>query len=219
MKAAKQQARISGSKTKEVLVPASDFHRSEITRQPRPETRLQVARFTRWIDLGPAYPQSTTSATSTAFTLGSIPGASEIRAMYDFYRITRVDMCYYPASRAGPSSPTTTNSAPVMAVGPDYDENIGVSFATMLERSTTQVYSVYDKWQVTFEPRLSTVAYGNGVSNGYLLGATGQWVDTSASSADPTYYGFNWTHPPTAAAIQFGGRVMARVHIECAMVI
>lgn len=217
LKAAKRSARSQGAQTREVLVPASDFHRSEITHQPRPETRLQVAVFSRWIDVGPAYPQTTTSAFSRQFTLGDIPGASEIRAMYDFYRMKRIDIVYFPASRTGPTSPTLTNPAPVMAVGPDYDESIGVSFATMLERNTTQVYSVYDKWQVTFEPRLSTPAYGGVSTNGYLLGNPGAWVDTAGT--DAVYYGFNWTHPPTTSSLQFGGRIMARVHIECAMVI
>lgn len=175
-----------------------------------------VQGFTRWIDGGAVYPQTSAVGTSYVFKLSLIPGYTEIQAMWDFYRITAIDVLYSPASKCGPSAATTTSPGTVMAAGPDYDESTAVNFATMLERQDTSVFSVFDSWELTFQPRASTVVYGNGVSSGYALAPAGQWMDTSA---DVSYYGFNYAFPATAAANQFGGRIMYRLHLECAKVI
>ena len=213
-RAARQAAKASGMKIREINIPASDVH--GVTHQPRPESRAQVSSFYRWIDGGAIYPQASSVGTSYVFKLSLIPGYTEIQNMYDFYRIRKIDVLYEPASRAGPNSATTSSPGTVVAAGPDYDESVSVNFATMLERTTTQIFSVYERWQVSFEPRISQVAYGNGVTNGYTLGMTGQWVDTAQ---DVSYYGFNYAFPATTATRQFGGRIMYRLHLECAMVI
>lgn len=201
-------------KTKTVAIPASNVH--GITHQPPPEAQAQVSSFYRWIDGGAVYPQTSAVGTSYVFKLSLIPGYTEIQNMYDFYRIKKIDVLYAPASRAGPTAATTTAPGTVIAVGPDYDESVAVSFATMLERTTTQVYSVLEKWEFTFVPRVSSVVYGNGVTSGYALGNKDVWVDTAA---DVSYYGVNYAFPATAAAMQFGGRIMYRLHLECAQVI
>lgn len=207
-------AKAKGAKTRTVSIPASNVH--GITHQPPPESRAQVSSFYRWIDGGAVYPQTSAVGTSYVFKLSLIPGYTEIQNMYDFYRIKRIDVLYEPASRAGPTAATTTSPGTVMAVGPDYDESVAVTFATMLERTTTQIFSVLEKWEVSFVPRVSSVAYGNGVTSGYTLGNKDVWVDTAQ---DTSYYGFNYAFPATIAAMQYGGRVMYRVHLECAMVI
>jgi hypothetical protein len=180
---------------------------------PGPDERHLVQKFTRWIDAGAVYPQTASVGTSYVFKLSLIPGYTEIQNMWDFYRITRVDALYEPASRAGPSTATTTSPGSVMAVGPDFDESAAVNFATMLERQDTQIYSVFDKWELSFKPRASSVMYGNGVTSGYALAPADQWIDTAA---DVSYYGFNYSFPATIAAMQFGGRVLFRVHLEVA---
>lgn len=207
-------AKAKGGKTRALTIPASDIR--GVTYQPAPESRAQVSSFYRWIDGGAVYPQTSAVGTSYVFKLSLIPGYTEIQNMYDFYRIKRVDVLYEPASRAGPVTATTTSPGTVMAVGPDYDESVAVSFATMLERTTTQIFSVYEKWEISFVPRVSNVVYGNGVTSGYTLGMKDVWVDTSN---DTSYYGFNYAFPATIAAMQFGGKIMYRLHLECAMVI
>lgn len=188
----------------------------QTTRIPGPGERHLVEAFTRWIDGGAVYPQTSAVGTSYVFKLSLIPGYTEIQNMWDFYRIKRIDVLYSPASRAGPSTATTTSPGTVMAAGPDYDESTAVNFATMLERQDTQIYSVFDPWQVTFQPRASTVVYGNGVSSGYALAPVNMWVDTSS---DVSYYGFNYAFPATAAGMQFGGRISYRLHLEVAKAI
>lgn len=207
-------AKAKGAKTKVLKIPASNVH--GVTHQPPPEARAQVSSFYRWIDGGAVYPQTSAVGTSYVFKLSLIPGYTEIQAMYDFYRIRKIDVLYEPASRAGPTAATTTSPGTVIAVGPDYDESTAVAFATMLERTTTQIFSTLEKWEVSFVPRISSVAYGNGVASGYSLGMKDAWVDTSS---DTSYYGFNFAFPATTAAMQFGGRIMYRLHLECAMVI
>lgn len=207
-------AKAKGSRTRIATIPASDVR--GVTYQPPPESRAQVSSFYRWIDGGAVYPQTSAVGTSYVFKLSLIPGYTEIQNMYDFYRITRIDVLYEPASRAGPATATTTAPGTVIAVGPDYDESTAVAFATMLERTTTQIFSTLEKWEVSFVPRISDVTYGNGVTSGYGLGAKNAWVDTSS---DTSYYGFNFAFPATTAAMQFGGRIMYRLHLECAMVI
>jgi hypothetical protein len=195
-------------------IPASNIRSPSYV--PGPDERHLVQKFTRWIDAGAVYPQTSAVGTSYVFKLSLIPGYTEISSMWDFYRITRVDALYEPASRAGPTTATTTSPGSVMAVGPDFDESVAVSFSTMLERQDTQIFSVLDKWEISFKPRASAVVYGNGVTSGYALAPADQWMDTSA---DVSYYGFNYSFPATAAAMQFGGRVMFRVHLEVAKAI
>jgi hypothetical protein len=194
-------------------IPASNIRTTKI---PGPGEKHMIQSFTRWIDGGAVYPQTSSVGTSYVFKLSLIPGYAEIAAMWDFYRITKVDVLYAPASKAGPSTATTTSPGTVMAAGPDYDESTAVNFTTMLERQDTAVYSVFDSWEVSFKPRAASVVYGNGVTSGYALAPADQWMDTSA---DVSYYGFNYAFPATAAANQFGGRIMYRLHLECAKVI
>ena len=195
------------------VIPASNI--SSI-RVPGPGEKHMIQSFTRWIDGGAVYPQTSAVGTSYVFKLSLIPGYTEIQAMWDFYRITKIDVLYSPASKCGPSSATTTSPGTVVAAGPDYDESTAVNFTTMLERQDTTVYSVFDSWEVSFKPRAAAVVYGNGVTNGYAFAPADQWMDTSA---DVSYYGFNYAFPATASANQFGGRIMYRLHLECAKVI
>lgn len=166
----------------------------------------------RWIDAGAVYPQVASVGTAWSFNLSQIPEFSEIQNMWDFYRIVQVDVCYFPTSRSGPVTATTSAPAPVMAVCVDYDEQAATNFDGLRARQNTQIFSVYEPWEVTFTPRLSAVVYGNGVTNAYALPSEHIWVDTASSVA--SYYGVNFAFPATAAAYQFGGRICYRVHLE-----
>lgn len=210
---ARRTARSKTGSRRVAVIPASNI---SSVRVPGPGEKHMIQQFTRWIDGGAVYPQTASVGTSYVFKLSLIPGYTEIQNMWDFYRITKIDVLYAPASKAGPSSATTTSPGTVVAAGPDYDESTAVSFATMLERQDTTVYSVFDSWEVSFKPRASSVVYGNGVTSGYALAPADQWMDTSA---DVSYYGFNYAFPATTAANQFGGRIMYRLHLECAKVI
>lgn len=196
-----------------VQIPASNIRS---TRIPGPGDRHVVETFTRWIDGGSVYPQTGGIGAGASFRLSQIPGNSEITAMYDFFRLSQVDVCYYPASKAGPTSATTNSSGGVMAGCVDYDENTANSFLALQERQDCQIFSVYDRWQVTFEPRASVQVYANGVTSAYALAQKGEWMDTSS---DPSYYGFVTAFPATSSNLQFGGRLMYRVTIQVAKVI
>lgn len=216
MQAVKKKSRngkVGKASRRITTIPASNI---SSTRVPGPGEKTMIQSFTRWIDGGAVYPQTSAVGTSYVFKLSLIPGYTEIQNMWDFYRIRAIDVLYAPASKCGPTAATTTSPGTVIAAGPDYDESVAVNFATMLERQDTQLFSVFDSWEVTFKPRASTVVYGNGVTSGYALAPADQWMDTAA---DVSYYGFNYAFPATAAANQFGGRIMYRLHLDCAKVI
>lgn len=194
-------------------IPASNVR--SVTKVPGPGDRHLITQFTRWIDGGAVYPQASSVGSAYAWKLSLIPGYTEIRAMFDFYRITKVDVLYMPASRAGSTSATTSNPATVIAAGPNYDDNAATNYATMLEREDTQIYSVFEPWEISLEPRAAMVTYGS-VTNGYSLAPKGIWLDTAS---DVSYYGMNYAFPATAAAQQFGGSILYRLHIECAKVL
>lgn len=192
-------------------IPPTAIRSFSKTKVPGPEQQHTIMGMSRWIDAGAVYPQATMTPTSWSFKLSSIPGSAEIIAMWDFWRITRVEACYFPASHAGPTTATTSNAACVMAVCVDFDESTAVTYDKLLERQNTQIYSSLDEWIVEFEPRLSSVVYGNGVTNAYTLAPRGTWVDTAS---DASYYGLNFAFPATPATMQFGGRVCYRVQLE-----
>lgn len=204
----------SSGKTKIQKLPASSL--THVSRIPSPGDRFSITRITRWIDGGAVYPQTSAVGTSYVFKLSLVPGYTEIQGMYDMFRFVKIDVLYSPASKTGPSTATTTSPGTVMAACADFDESTAVSYAALLERQDCQIYSVYNDWEVSFEPRASSVVYGNGVTSGYSLAPKGAWMD---SQSDPSYYGFNYAFPATAAANQFGGRIMYRIHIDCAKVI
>lgn len=205
----KRRARTSKGRRIE-KIPASNI--ISTGKIPSPEQEHTIVGMSRWIDAGATYPQVSSVGTAWAFNLGQIPESSEIQAMWDFYRITQVDVCYFPASKVGPTTATTSSPGTVMAVCVDYDEQAAVNYDSLRARQNTQIFSVFDSWEVSFTPRLSSVVYGNGVTNAYALPSEHIWVDTASSVA--SYYGVNFAFPATTAANQFGGRLCYRVHLE-----
>lgn len=196
-------------------IPASNIRSSRI---PGPGVgKHAVLACTRWVDRGAIYPQTSAVGTSDQLKLSQIPGVSEFTGLFDFFRIVRVDALYLPASMAGATTATTTTPAPSMLVCCDFDESVAVSYNSLLEREDCQVYNVLRPWEVTYSPLAAQQSYGNGTTtSGYNAAPVGTWFDTQS---DPSFYGLNFAFPATAAAVQFGGRLMLRVHLEFAKVI
>jgi hypothetical protein len=170
-----------------------------------------IIRGSRWITSA-CYPQTAESPSAFNFKLSSLPGYAEFTNMFDQYRITRVDVIYEPASRCGPSAPTTSNGAPHMWTQVDYDSTATVSVAELQQRENAMVHSAYDKWEHSFVPKIAATVYQSAVASGYMVPEGNPWISTQTPSVE--YYGFKYAFPATASAVQFGGTLMFRVHYE-----
>lgn len=132
--------------------------------------------------------------------------------MFDQYRITRVDVIYEPASRCGPSTATTSAQAPILWTQVDYDSTATVSATELRQRENVMCHVTYDRWEHSFIPKVAATVYQSAVASGYMVADGNPWISTATPSVE--YYGFKYAFDATASAVQFGGTLLFRVHVE-----
>lgn len=170
------------------------------------------ARVKRWITAS-LYPQTTaTIPTTFAFSLNLLPGYTELTTAWDFYRITQVDILYEPASRAGSTAATGTAGAPHVFVRVNFDNSNSASYAQIQEYNNTRVYSLMQRWEHSFVPKLSPAAYNGVTTTGYTIAQGNPWVATA--NPDVVYYGLQYVTSQVTTGTQFGGTLFYRVHVE-----
>lgn len=176
------------------------------------EKNPNIVRSTRWISSNAFPSTSAESPTPFNFKLNQLPGYTEMTNMFDQYRITRVDVLYEPASRAGSSAATGSSGAPVMWTQVDYDSTSTVSIAQLAERENTMIHSAFDRWEHSFIPKIASAAYQSAVASGYYIENGNPWISTSTPGVE--YYGFKFSFPQVTSTTQFGGTLFFRVHVE-----
>ena len=176
------------------------------------EANSDVIRLSRWV-MSPIYPSSTASIpTAFNFKLNNLPGFTDITNMYDQYRITRVDVFYEPCSFAGPTTATGNVGAITLLTRVDFDSNVTQTFDQLRECQNTQVHGAFERWEHSFVPKISQMAYNGATSTGYTVAQGNPWVATS--NPDVEYYGFKFAYNQVTSAQIFGGTLCFRVHLE-----
>lgn len=158
---------------------------------------------------------------ASSFSLDQCPSYSELVAVFDQYRITGVELSFWPTAQ----SVTNTNSAAAVVNTPsrlvtaiDYDDAVVPSSSTALrEYSTCQVHSITESFKMRITPAVSVMVYEGVGTTGYSP-QWGTWISTN----DPTvpHYGLKYALAPNnlaGADNAYGTLVEAKIHLEFRM--
>jgi hypothetical protein len=188
--------------------------------QTEPKTPMgPIHKFRRWVGFSTwGSTALTTSYYATSFSLSGVPGYTEFTALYDQYRITKVNLHLWPTNIAvtnSNSGSTIVNLAPRVVTAIDYDDSTNAgSFNELREYSTAEVHIVTDKVVRTFSPAVSTVVYEGVSSSGYAP-TWGQWISTNDPSVP--HYGMKGAIEATGSSSvdsAYGYRVEAEYFLE-----
>lgn len=170
------------------------------------------ARVKRWI-VAALYPQTSADIPTTyVFKLNLLPGYTELTASWDYYRITQVDILYEPASRCGSTAATGTAAAPHVFVRVNFDNANTATYAQIREYNNTRVYSLMQRWEHSFVPKVAPAIYGGATSSAYSIAQGSPWIATADPDAE--YYGLQYVTNQVTTGTQFGGTLFYRVHVE-----
>lgn len=179
----------------------------------RPFEKLKdVVRVKRWI-VASLYPQTSADIPTTyTFKLNLLPGYTELTASWDYYRIIQVDVLYEPASRCGSTAATGTAAAPHVFLRVNYDNANSATYAQIREYNNTRVYSLMQRWEHSFVPKVAPALYAGATTTGYSIAQGNPWLPTAEPGAQ--YYGLQYVTNQVTTGTQFGGTLFYRVHVE-----
>jgi hypothetical protein len=161
-----------------------------------------------------------------AFSFSDLPGVSDIGALYDLYKITRVDIEFIPFDTVA-AAPLVGGSAPLGGVLHsvfDYDDAAPVSAST----TGTQLMQQYQTYKVqqfirpgplrwSVRPRIAVAAYSGAFTSYANVGDL--WIDVNSSTVQ--YYGFKFlvelSNPNTTATF-FLFKLKFTYYVDCAEV-
>jgi hypothetical protein len=133
---------------------------------------------------------------ATYFTLGDLPQVSQFTAIYDQYRIRKIDVIFTPLLNVN-----TSQSAAVALTAPemnmyyliDYDDaNVISPLTTLMEYETCKVHNFYQgALSLSFKPHVALAAY-SGVFSSYA-NVQDQWLDTGSIAIQ--HFGVKWGFP------------------------
>lgn len=133
-------------------------------------------------------------------------------ASFDAYRITCVDLVYKPNSFTGPLPATASSGyAGWFAFDPDDNTVLTVGgVGGIAAKNTAVVHSLFEPWEMSFEPRPTPALYTAGTFSGYELLEKPIWVDSDNLTVP--HYGFKGVLPltPTVAS----GEFFFRYHVD-----
>lgn len=121
------------------------------------------------------------------FTLSYLPGFTEMTAMFDQYRIARVDMQWIPAQTSAEVG-GLGNSNGYFILCTDYDDSSAyASREDALQVQNHRIFSLTEKIKHTVYPKAAVAVFRSGVSSGYSQNMTTQWFDMA--TPDVPFYG------------------------------
>lgn len=172
---------------------------------------FQVVRVTKLVERANII-TSTGSATFTSFNfqLADCSDVAEMTAVFDQYRIDRIDM------RIVPNITESLSSTPVL--GRNYsaidldDANAFTSLTDALDYNNVQVWEPTNPIQLTFIPRFAYAAFASGVFSSFA-NSKPRWID--AASTGVQHYGVKLAFGVTSTAITY--TVTCRYHISFRM--
>lgn len=152
-----------------------------------------------------------------SWSFAGVTGYSEFQAVFDSYRITGVEMSWFPeANSAQVAVGSATAVLPLMYIAPDYNDATAPATAdVLLEHEDLMMKRVDEKWRIFVKPRAQIAMYSGGVFTGYMESKVPQWISTSSPSV--LHYGLKWAtrsaEPGTGSAIM-RGTMIAKYYLE-----
>lgn len=189
--------------------------KSVIIRPPSISKQVQHIKVTRF-EQTPKTLQWSSSATVVngwTFRLANLPNYTELVAAYDYYRITRVDVIFYPQNLTGPPSGTAiAGGPPVIWFTPDWSDE-SATLASVAEHELALVKPAYQQWEFSFAPRAASLIYqSGGLTSGYALAPPKGWYHTESATIE--HYGLKTALSQTASGAVSTGVMYFRYHVE-----
>ena len=130
---------------------------------------------------------------SFAITLASMPGATDLTATYDSYRLAQVSFKFVPLTTGfGPS--VTATALPELLTVIDYDDNAAPANPDELRQyDTVEVTPMIRPAQRTFTPRAALAAY-SGAFTSYSQAPATMWFDCQSPNIE--FYGLKYATTP-----------------------
>jgi len=142
-----------------------------------------------------------------AFALSDLSGYTEFTALFDQYRINKIEFKMQPSmTMMTPGS----QQLGVIASVVDYDDSTALgSFNAALEYGSCQTWNVNDTLQIALKPRMALAAYSGAFTS--YANMQDQWID--AASSGVLHYGIKIACGTTTLAQTY--IVLARFHFSC----
>lgn len=141
------------------------------------------------------------------FALSYLTSYSEFTALFDQYRIERIETTFFPTVTEIGAASTWVNSYLLTAI--DYDDaNTYSSVNDALQVATASITPITKQVTRTFVPRVALAAY-SGTFTSYAQAPPMQWIDCASPGVQ--HYGLKTAIPLTG--LQQSWRVMHRYHL------
>lgn len=177
--------------------------------RPTPAPRDPVFRVTRMLDNGILTSNTVADIfPNYNYALQYLTAYSEFTALFDQYRITRIETTFMPTITEISALGSFTNSYLLTAI--DYDDsNAYATLNDALQVATASITPLTKPVTRGFSPRLALAAY-SGTFTSYAQAPPGQWVDCASPGVQ--HYGLKCAVPLTGSIQTW--RVLHRYFLE-----
>ncbi len=143
-------------------------------------------------------------------------GATDLAALYDFYRLDRVNVTAMYNYNSAANNGGTSNTLPFFFYAVDVNDATGYTISDIAQMSTCECVMGGNNtnnmlWSKSFTPRAQLQAYA-GISTGYAEAPIGTWFN---SGSTPIHYGFKWASDTTATTDTTGNMGYIRIFVKC----
>lgn len=196
---------------KMAVVPKKDF--------------LSTTRSTQWITMNYDITDGwQNTAQGRVFRLEDLPENSEFSALFDAYRITKVDLTFIPSGNVSDIGNTYAdasqlpNQIPTLYIAPDYDNAPASPDArNLLERGNMKMLYLDKPRTFSVVPKVSTNVYNGATGVGYAEAKPKQWIDCAYPGVD--HNGVVWFLNNTSVPKGWRCDIFAKFHLEFKQVI
>lgn len=212
-----RRATKKGSRHAGALVAGPMTASSSMTVVPKLQSSQKVTTFSVWDPSPHGVATSISVSTSAGFNFQiSNLGSPTMTLVQEFeaYRIVRVDAVYIPNSFIGSLVAPASGAVFWTAFDPDDNTSL-VSVAQLAGKQRSTVHSLFEKFELSFQPRPSQALFSNALFSGYSIASAAPWVDSSNLSVP--HFGMKWS----ANAVDIsnaGGVFLFRYTIDVMMV-
>lgn len=146
------------------------------------------------------------------FRLGYLPSYTELTALFDQYRIVRVDMKFIPSQTDAQVGATAPMKGYLVLVN-DYDDATSYGDVTLaLQCNNHRICELGKTIRHTVYPRAAMAVYSGLTTTGYATSAKNQWFDMA--SPNTSFYGVkDWFQNESGVAMGF--MVTYTCYIQC----
>jgi hypothetical protein len=141
----------------------------------------------------------------SGFTLSSLDQVTQLAAVFDQYRIKRIEAWVYPTNDTSAAA-----SQGEMATVLDFDDTTALTtFAQALDYQNCLVGKVQEGHYRSFRPHVAIAAYGSGAFTSYA-NVVSPWIDCTSTTV--AHYGIKYAATVTSSVLTYD--LLVRYHVD-----